>query len=244
MDVGHGADGDVHRHAHTQFADLGLVDFALENELVHIGDFSDGGAVVHGVGLNHRAADLDGHIEDKAGDGGAHESVALLCVEAADALAHNVVGVACGFEFLAGLAVSLLRGLIFLARYHVFCEKLLVAVEFRGGVAELDFGSIDAALGVGELRGVGDNFDFGYHIAFFYKVAGFNVDFADNARNLRFDFDFVARFDFAGEHGVALDGKMTWIGGCIDLLFLLAVVVEKYEGTDEYGCYQHPQADF
>ena len=72
----HGADGQYDGHAGVQAADVGFIDIAPEEHVAHVGDRGDRGAVVEGVGLDHRVADLDRYVEDHTRDGGAYLGVA------------------------------------------------------------------------------------------------------------------------------------------------------------------------
>ena len=62
------ADLDRELHALLDLRDLGLVDAALEDHVVHVGDHRDRRARVEVVGLDHREADLDRHVDHHAVD--------------------------------------------------------------------------------------------------------------------------------------------------------------------------------
>ena len=72
----HGTDGQHDGHAGVQAADVGFIDIAPEEHVAHVGDRGDRGAVVEGIGLDHRVADLDRYVEDHTRDGGAYLGVA------------------------------------------------------------------------------------------------------------------------------------------------------------------------
>ena len=61
------ADLDRELHAFLDLRDLGLVDAAVEDHVVHVGDRRDRGAGVEVVGLDHREAVLDRHVDHHAG---------------------------------------------------------------------------------------------------------------------------------------------------------------------------------
>ena len=67
--VDDGADGQVQMHSLVDFANLGLVNLALENHIAHIGHHGDGGTVVKGVRLRDAVALFDWHVDNHSVDG-------------------------------------------------------------------------------------------------------------------------------------------------------------------------------
>ena len=71
---------DGHRHADAHLAHFRLVDTALENEVLHVGDHGDGRTFVEVVGLDDAAPLFDGDIEHRAGHGRRHQIADLAHV--------------------------------------------------------------------------------------------------------------------------------------------------------------------
>jgi hypothetical protein len=88
-----GADGQGEGHALPEQSHLGLVDVAVEDEVVHVSDGGDGGSVVEAVAHNHRVTLLDGDVEDESVDGGAYKRAAEGGTVLGDAFAYNLQGV-------------------------------------------------------------------------------------------------------------------------------------------------------
>ncbi len=144
--VRHSADGDAHRHSHTQLTDFGFVNIAFEYEVVHVGYSCYGGAVVEGVRLYYRRADFYRHVEDETSDSGSDKSVALGGVVFAHTLAHNCERVVCGVKFAKCLLVCGFGGFVFLTADYFFVKQAFVAFVFVFGVSERYAGAFNAAL--------------------------------------------------------------------------------------------------
>ena len=135
-----GADGQPYGHAAAEFAHVGLVDFALELHVGHVGHSGDGGAVVEGVGLDDRVADLDGHVEDHAVDGGTYLRVAQILIALGDAVLddfHVFAGIA---QFLLGLGQRGAALLVLLVGDDPSFVEHLCAVVLAAGLGKGDFG--------------------------------------------------------------------------------------------------------
>ena len=146
--------------------------------------------------------------------------------------------------FLAGLLYGHFPFLVLLGADELVGVELLEAGKVGFGLAPVDFGQAYAALGGVERTQFGNDLHLGYHFALLHLLAGFLVDFFDDARYLRLDEDFVSRLYLAGDDGGLLQVGHGGADGVVEGDFGLGLLVQEHEGPDEDAGHDDQQRDF
>ena len=214
-----------------ELAHIGLVDVAPEEHVRHVGHRGDRRAVVERVGLDHRVADLDRHVEDHAVDRRADLRIAQLLEPARNAVLHDL-------EVLFGI-LQLLHGLVerhaallgLLVRNDAFGVQGRRAVVFAAGLRQRNLGHRHARFGARKLAHFGNDLHRGDYLAFAHRLSGLLVDVGDDARNLGFYHHFVARFDLARGHHELFERVQLGLYDRVDDLRRTGFLPQEPEGS-------------
>ena len=76
--------------AHFRF-----VNVAAENQIVHVGNGSDGGSVIESVTHDNRVTDFDGYIQNQTGNGGTDQGTTERGAVLGDAFLYNFQVIFC-----------------------------------------------------------------------------------------------------------------------------------------------------
>ena len=212
-----GTDGNAHRHTGPQLSDLGLVDVAAENQVIHVGHGGDCRTVVEGVAQNDGVAHFHGNIEDQTADGTSDKRAAGTGIAAGYAIAHDFQIVGGSFHLLSALVVGLERLLVFLTAHQALVIKDLLPLIVGLGLSDIDLGKANTGLSGTELVHVGDDLHLGDDFTLRDLVAGLFENFRDDARDLWLHADFVARLYLAGHNGGLADVAHLWLELFIDI---------------------------
>ena len=231
LDVLQCTDGEFHGHALPELAHVRLIDVAPEEHVRHVGHRGDRRAVVERVGLNHRVADLDRHVEDHAVDRRTYLRVAQFLETARYAVLHDFEVLPGVLQLLFGLGEGGAALLGLLVRDDAFRVQSRRAVVFAAGLRQRDFGHRDARFGARQLAHFGYDLHRGDHFALAHRLSGLLADVGDDARDLGFDQHLVARFDLARGHHELFERVQFGLYDRVDDLHRTGFLPQEPEGS-------------
>ena len=202
-----GANREFNRHAHRELFHLRLVNFSDKNEVLHVGDRSDGRAFVEVVGLDDAVALFYWNVQHHALNGGGNQCVGGTTASRRNAVLNDAQVVLSCVKLLLRLFACQLKSLEICRRNDAVLQEQAISFSIGFRIFQTDAGALQPGFGTAQSPHVRYHHDFCQHLAGLDQLAGFDLHPANDARNLWFDEDLLPGLN--GSSGDGFDDDVT-----------------------------------
>ena len=134
---------------------------------------------------------------------------------------------------MLGLIQFLLALIIFISRYEFLIKEIFITLEIRLSLFQVNICQANTHLCRAQLSHIRDYLHFSNHIASIYMITWLFVEFCDDTRNLRFNINFITRFNLTCNNGRLLDVLLLRSKLVVYDFLGLAFLPKEHECSDE-----------